>query len=256
MCLIVFAWQCHPDFPLILAANRDEFWQRPALPAAAWDDSSICGGRDLQGGGTWLAVGRDGRFGTVTNFRSKRDLGSEGPTRGLLVSRFLQSEESPLNYLAHVTSDPGYRGFNLLLGSARELAYGSNRGAAPQAVAAGIHGLSNALLDTPWPKVMRARQGLSDWLAAGRIGEEEALFRLLADRSPAADSHLPDTGIGPEWERSLSPIFIRVPERAYGTRCSSLLFLHRDGGFRLVERRFDTAGRPTGADSIIEEAGA
>lgn len=251
MCLILFAWQAHPAYPLIVAANRDEHHDRPAAAAAFWEDHpQICGGRDLQQGGSWMAVTRDGRFAAVTNFRQ----GVPGPaaprSRGHLVSGFLLSGLSPENYLdSLLPQSDEYNPFNLLVGDRHSLWCYSNQQAAPLKVPPGVHGLSNHLLNTPWPKVTRSKAALEASLA---LDNEEArdttLFAMLADRRESADHELPDTGIPYPREKALSPAFIAA-ER-YGTRSSTLLKVGAAGDFMLRERRFAAMGRPLG-ESII-----
>lgn len=220
MCLIAFAWQLHPSFPLIVAANRDEFYHRAAAPARFWEDNpQVLAGRDLQAGGTWMGVTRTGRFAALTNFREP-GVPPGRYSRGLLVSRFLEGQMAAADYAEQIAAEgEHYSGFNLLLGDAQGLFALSNRGLAPTAVPPGIHGLSNHLLNTPWPKVQKARAGLEQALLAPHA--TEALFALMADEERAADEVLPNTGVGLEMERMLSPLFIRSPN--YGTRVSTVL---------------------------------
>jgi len=242
MCLILFAYRAHPEYRLVLAANRDEFHDRPSAPAGFWSDApNVLAGRDLRSGGSWLGITRTGRFAAVTNYRDPRELlapRSDAPSRGELVSSFLRGSDSPVAYLAALAGRAGaYHGFNLLVGDRESLYWFSNRaGAAPRRLQPGIYGLSNHLLDTPWPKVVRGREALRDALAAAAPLDEEPLFRLLADRAAAADQELPDTGVGIERERLLSAPFIASAE--YGTRASTVLLVRSDGGAHLVERTF------------------
>lgn len=222
MCLITFAWRVHPDFPLVVAANRDEFYHRAAAPARFWEDQPlVLAGRDLQAGGTWMGVTRSGRFAALTNFREP-GVPPGQVSRGLLVSRFLEGTMRAEDYVQAVAEEGQLNsGFNLLAGDANGLYAFSNRGLAPLAVAPGVHGLSNHLLNTPWPKVEKARAGLQDLLAQPL--REEALFSLMANEERAADDELPNTGVGLDMERVLSPLFIRSPN--YGTRVSTVLKL-------------------------------
>ncbi len=250
MCLLVLAWQTHPRYRLLVAANRDEFHDRPSAPLGWWaDDPRILAGRDLRGSGTWMGAARSGSYGIVTNFRELERPAPDAPSRGDLVTRFLTGTASPQDYLddlhQHATR---YAGFNLLLGGPRSLHYYSNRGGfEARPLQPGIHGLSNHWLDSPWPKLLRTRRGLSERIAADDV-TPAALFALLADRRPADPDETPDTGLPAEWERALSSPFV-VHER-YGTRCSTVLLVEPDGRTTMCERRFDEAGHATGATRL------
>ena len=243
MCLILFAWKTHPAYPLILAANRDEFTERPSAPAAFWDDApDLLAGRDLKAGGTWLGITRSGRLAAVTNYRDPASLKKEAPSRGQLVSDYLRGGESPEEYLQRLAPRAGrYNGFSLLVGDRSKLLCYSNRGEMVRPEP-GIHGMSNRLLDTPWPKVAEGKKALSALLQAEKGVPPEALFSLLADRTPPPDDRLPDTGVGLAWERLLSPLFIESP--AYGTRSSTVLLIDRNGGVNFIERVFNGAADP------------
>jgi uncharacterized protein with NRDE domain len=251
MCLLVVAWKSHPRYRLILAANRDEFHERPAAALAWWqDEPRILAGRDLRGSGTWMGVARSGRFGTVTNFRDlEAPPAPDAPSRGDLVTRFLTGATSPKEYLDDLRGRaPRYAGFNLLLGGPRALYYFTNRnGLDARLLPAGIYGLSNHRLDSPWPKLMRTRSRLSELVRDDRV-ESAALFDLLADRAPADPDEIPDTGLPPDWERALSAPFV-VHDR-YGTRCSTLLLVERNGHTTMLERRFDESGALTGSSRM------
>lgn len=249
MCLILLAHDAHPRHRLVVAANRDEFYERPAAPAGWWEDApEVLAGRDLRGGGTWLGVTRAGRFAAVTNFRETVPPAPDAPSRGHLVGGFLRGRSAPDAYLRALAGRAdGYAGFNLLVGEGDELRYFGNRGGAERRLAPGVYGLSNALLDTPWPKVERGRAGLAAALAGDGDVDPEALFRVLWDAEPAPDARLPDTGVGLERERMLSSPFIRGPE--YGTRASTVLLVGRDGRVRFVERTVTP-----GADGWTESA--
>jgi uncharacterized protein with NRDE domain len=239
MCLLVFAWQTAAAQPLVLAGNRDEFHDRPAAAADWWQGGRIVGGRDLRAGGTWLAAARDGRFAVVTNYREPMAEGRGPRSRGELVTGFLQGDTEPREWARKVAQhNDDYAGFNLLLGAPDELVYLSNRGRGPEVLAPGVYGLSNHLLDTPWPKLARTRARFTRLLAQG--ADTTALLDMLADRAPAADDELPDTGLPPEWERLLSSPFITDPR--YGTRCSTVLRLTQGSTMELTERSFDAAG--------------
>lgn len=247
MCLLLIGWKTHPRYRLVLAGNRDEFHDRPTAPLNWWqDDARILGGRDLQAGGTWLGVARSGRFGIVTNYRDLQAPLEGAPSRGGLIPRFLTGATSPKEFLDDLRgAAPRYSGFNLLVGGPRALYYFSNRGEpGPRALANGIYGISNHLLDTPWPKLIRTRERFAQLLAQPDP-EVEDLFAVLSDREQAPLERLPTTGLPLEWEKIVSAPFI-VHER-YGTRCSSLLLVERTGRTILQERRFDAAGVQTGS---------
>lgn len=248
MCLILFAYEAHPDYRLILAANRDEFYERPTEPAAFWeDDSGVLAGRDLRCGGTWLGMTRAGRFAAVTNYRGPDEQRPDAPSRGALVASFLRAHEAPDAFLARLAPKADrYNGFNLLAGDAQHLYYFSNRAAAVRRLSAGVYGLSNDLLDTPWPKVEAGKAALRRVLE-GPV-TTEALLALLADPAPAPDERLPDTGVGLEWERVLSPRFIATP--AYGTRSSTVLLIGYDGRVTFVERTAETPGQAASTQSF------
>ncbi|GAC1451273.1 MAG: NRDE family protein [Steroidobacteraceae bacterium] len=247
MCLLVLAWRTHPRYRLVVAANRDEFHERPAAPLAPWPHAGILAGRDLRAGGTWLALDRARRFGVVTNFRELQPPRAGAPSRGDLIPRFLAGTPAAGNFFGTLEAQaPGYSGFNLLLADGESLWYGSNR-AAPFArpLPAGVHGLSNELLDTPWPKLLRVRRGFEAWLAAPAAQPPTALFDLLLDRTQSAgDAGLAASGLPRELEQVLSAPFVVHPR--YGTRCSTVLLLQNDGGVHIAERRFDARGELRG----------
>lgn len=247
MCLLVFSWQPDARQRLVLAGNRDEFHDRPAAAADWWDDD-IVGGRDLRAGGTWLAAHRDGRFAIVTNYREPLEEGRGPRSRGELVTRYLQGALEP-DACARELSGRGdhYAGFNLVLGSPRALVYLSNRGRGPEMLEPGVYGLSNHLLDTPWPKLRRTRARFDEALATGPT--TPVLMEMLADRAPAADHELPDTGLPPDWERALSAPFIVSPR--YGTRCSTVIRMLEDQSMELTERRFDADGQVAGESDFL-----
>jgi uncharacterized protein with NRDE domain len=233
MCLILIAWQAHPDFPLVVAANRDEFHRRPSAPAGPWPDQpAIRGGRDLEAGGTWLAVRDDGRLAAITNVREPGV--PPGPvSRGALPSAFLLGDQAPGTFARGIRGED-FAGFNLLLADREELWWCSNRDGVPRRLEPGLYGVSNGSLDTPWPKVMKAKARFA--AALERLPAFGDCFDLLADPIPAADDELPDTGVSLAWERLLSSVFIQSPE--YGTRASTVVTRDRAGVFRLEERLF------------------
>jgi len=246
MCLVLIAWHVHPRYPLIVAANRDEFYDRPTLHAYRWPGSTgVVAGQDLEAGGSWMGVDNTGRFAAVTNFRELEKGSAHVRTRGELVTGYLSGDTSAANYLAALSKRTDrYRGYNLLLHDNGELYCASNRGAPIRRMASGVHGVSNGLLDSDWPKVKRGRQLLT---AAIESDEPDPvhLFELLRDRAKPADSALPDTGIGIESERLLGTIAIdgTIDGRDYGTRSASLLLLDTGGRGRFIERsRSDDGG--------------
>lgn len=243
MCLILFAWKMHDHFPLILAANRDEFYARPTAPAAFWEDApGLLAGRDLRAGGTWLGITRKGGLAALTNYRDPATLKEAPPSRGMLVGDFLRGRRSPAAYLHWLSSRAErYNGFGLLVGNPEELHYFSNRGTSVPLMP-GIHGMSNHLIDTPWPKVERGKQALGDLIAREDTPSTEALLDLLTDRTRPPDDRLPMTGVELEWERVLSPLFIESP--VYGTRSSTVLIVDRKGRVTFVERLFNGGADP------------
>jgi uncharacterized protein with NRDE domain len=239
MCLIVVGWRAHPDFPLVVAANRDEFLARPTAVANFWANApEVIAGRDLEAGGTWLGITRSGRFAAVTNVRepgAPKGLYS----RGRLTQAFLEGRHSAADHVASIAMDD-YSGFNLLLGDGRSLWYCSNRGKKPLELAPGVYGLSNHLLDSPWPKLLTARQGFSQALT--HLPDREPLFGILGDDEIVPDTELPDTGIPLDWERRLSAIFVRA--EGYGTRASTVVVQSADGSISFEERSFGPGGAP------------
>lgn len=238
MCIILFAFEIHPEYRLILASNRDEYFDRPTAPAGFWEEAPhLLAGRDLKEGGTWLGITRSGRFGSLTNYRDPATLRKDAPSRGGLVLDFLLGKRPAGAYLEKLQRlDRGYNGFNLLLGDNREVYWYSNRGDGPQRLSPGIYALSNHLLDTPWPKVVRGKKAFEDVIRRDKRPSPGDLFQVLSDRTPAPDEALPHTGVTLEWERVLSPIFITTPQ--YGTRASTLLFMDRNKKVFFTERTF------------------
>lgn len=252
MCLLLLGVDAHPRYRLVVAANRDELHARPAERAHPWPGPrGIVAGVDVEAGGTWLGVTAAGRFAALTNFRDAREMRPrepDEPSRGALVRGFLESDAAPVAYLADVAERAArYRGFNLIAADAGTVAYVSNRASSAPAspeglrrdravrvVEPGIHGLSNHLLDTPWPKVRRGTRALHELLSGDREADIEALLAVLRDETIPPDVELPDTGIGLERERVLAPMFIRTP--FYGTRCSTVVLVDRAGRTTLVER--------------------
>jgi len=244
MCLVLLALDTHPDYALVLAANRDEFYDRPTAPAAFWEDApGVLAGRDLRAGGTWLGIDRLGRLAAVTNYRQGQRETPAPRSRGHLVSDYLTSQVDARAHVARVERDAGlYNGFNLICGDAGGLTYFSNREGPARALGPGVYGLSNHLLDSPWPKVTAGKNGLTALLSTGGGELLSSLFALLSDHRQVADDLLPRTGVSPEWERLLSSAFIASAE--YGTRSSTVVLLGRDSRAQLVERTFGPGGTP------------
>jgi uncharacterized protein with NRDE domain len=244
MCLILTAYRADPRYRLVVAANRDEFFRRPTTPADYWPDAPhVLGGRDLEKGGTWMGVCKDGRWAAVTNFREGPSRPAGKRSRGELVAEYLRGSIGAQAYLASIEPDADtYQGFNLLAGDAASLHYVSNKGDGPMMLAAGFYGLSNHLLDSPWPKVERGKLALREALggSAGPDGLIETILAALADRCMAEERALPSTGISKEWERQLSAAFIEAP--GYGTRASTVLLVGYDGEVHFRERTFAERG--------------
>ncbi|HEY8022957.1 MAG TPA: NRDE family protein [Burkholderiaceae bacterium] len=237
MCLIVFAWQVVPGVPLVLAANRDEFYDRPTAPAAWWPEHPhVFAGRDLQGGGTWLGITRDGRFAALTNIRNPAERRSGVRSRGMLVAEYLSGNMSPQDYVDSIRATAqDYNGFNLVIGTQDTLIWYNNRNEDDtrngEPLASGIYGLSNDRLDSPWPKVVRTKAQFASLLCQG--APRDAYFEMLKDTTRCSDCRLPKTGVDIELERLLSAVYIESP--TYGTRSSSVVQIYRDHAPVLVE---------------------
>lgn len=242
MCLAVVALDAHPHYVLAIAANRDELHARPTLPATRWPEGWIAG-RDLSGGGTWLGVDGHGTWALLTNVREPERKDPNAPTRGSLVTRVLASH-APLDTLRAIAHDAErYNGFNMIAGRLADAAWMSNRTGGLHPLERGVHALSNAALDSPWPKVIHTRAAMQAWCRAA-IPEPAPLFDVLASRAIAPDRELPRTGVSLERERLLSANFILDP--SYGTRCSTVILVGHDGRGRFIERSFDAQGGVTG----------
>lgn len=243
MCLILLAWQVHPDYPLVVAANRDEFFARPAATAAWWDERpAVFAGRDLEAGGTWLGVSRSGRFAGLTNFRDPQRQRDGRPSRGQLVSDFLAGNESAAAALNRLRREgPRYNAFNLLVSDGDALGIYESASGSARILPPGLYALSNHLLDTPWPKVVTGKSRLGK--ALGALPDTAPLEVLLRDDRPAADNELPRTGVSLAWERMLSSAFIRAP--GYGTRCSTLIRKDRHDAVQVVEITWNDVGIET-----------
>ena len=248
MCLILFAHRATPRYRLILAANRDEFFDRPAAPARWWaDHPDILAGRDLTKGGTWLGIHRDGRWTAVTNFREGVRPDPALRSRGLLTKEFLTGRQNARAYAGQLSGELSqYAGFNLLVGDEHDVFYASNRPPTAHPVEPGLHGLSNHLLNSAWPKVRAGRSAVGTLLDAEEDLLVAGLFNVLADRRRAPDADLPSTGVSLEWERVLSSSFI-VSE-GYGTRASTVVLVRADASARVEERAFGPLGEEMGRD--------
>ncbi len=241
MCLLLFSYLAHPRYPLIVAANRDEYYNRPSRQAAFYPDApGVLAGRDLKEGGAWLGITREGRFAAVTNYRDPASYRQAARSRGLLVRGFLLGERTPAGYLEDVNGEAAlYNRFNLVAGGWDGLFCLSPGGISK--IPPGIHGLSNHLLNSPWPKVVRGKTALADLTVACDAIDPEDIFSLLASETQAEDKDLPATGVSLEWERVLSAAFIRSP--GYGTRSSTVVLIGRDGAVEFLERTFTEEGR-------------
>jgi len=248
MCLILVVWRRHPQYPCLIAANRDEFHGRAAEPAHWWHDRpQILAGRDLVAGGTWLGITRTGRFAALTNYRSLQHRRTDVPSRGGLVTDALESLRSSEDQLGGLhRAGPGYNGFNLIFSDGQSLGVYESVPDRGRVLAPGIYGLSNHVLDTPWPKVERAKAGLQALL--GQTADPASVLELLRDDRPAPDEDLPGTGMSLEWERLLSSAFIRGND--YGTRCSTVIRIDQRGQVCFDEWTWDASGSESGLVSI------
>lgn len=248
MCLIIFANNFLDDYKLIFAANRDEFYNRPSEQAEFWNNyPDLLAGKDLEAGGTWMGITKQGRFAAITNFRDLKNHRNDAPSRGNLTLDFLMSDIHPEEYYNKLRPSLNeFNGFNLILGTVEELFYFSNKTEGLRMLEPGIHGISNAILDTPWPKVEKSKIQLQRLIEYKKIHPWEVL-NILDDTSPAKDEELPDTGVGLELERMLSPIFIKSEK--YGTRSSTIVTVDKLNNVRFVEKTyFANTGRFSNRD--------
>jgi uncharacterized protein with NRDE domain len=238
MCLLLVSFNSHSEYPLIVAANRDEFYSRPAEKASFWKDhSELLAGKDLEAGGTWLGITKNGRFAVITNYRDIKSIKDNAPTRGELVTDFLLTNNSPEEYgkgLFKKAND--YNGFNLLFSDLKTFYYFSNQTSKLRQLSAGVYGLSNHLLDTPWPKVVKSKDAFTKTISANKISADN-LLEILADDRQADDDQLPDTGLSVELERIVSPIFIKSEK--YGTRSSTVLIVDKQNKVLFIEKSLD-----------------
>jgi uncharacterized protein with NRDE domain len=240
MCLIFFSLKQHPTYKLIVAANRDEFYNRQTAAAGFWKDyPNIVGGKDLEANGTWMGMTKSGKISMLTNYRDPKNINPNAPSRGQLVSDYLEQNILPEDYLKQIEPKAqAYNGFNLLVGNSEEFYYLSNYQTGIDKVTIGLHGLSNHLLETPWPKVKSGKQKFELLLTSESITSQK-LFEFLYDGERATDDQLPDTGIGLERERALSSMFIKSP--GYGSRCSTVILIDQENHVEFSERVYDLA---------------
>lgn len=258
MCIAAFAWQVLPDRPLFLISNRDEFFNREALPLAEWVDSQIIAGQDVVSHGTWLGINKQGKWAIITNFREAGGILPHERSRGLLITDYLNSNLSPMQFARSFSAHQDYAGFNLVLGDLQQAVVLSNRGTEPTLLGSGVYTISNGLINDSWPKMERLRlrtmQEVLPLLQAQPAHQEvradvvEMVWQVLQDSQKADDEKLPNTGINPEWEKELSSIFIQMP--MYGTRVSNLLLLDRQG-YQFIEK----TQVPVQAEAISQKLG-
>lgn len=241
MCLLFFSYRVKPGYPLVVVANRDEFLVRPTAPLGYLDrEKTLLGGRDLRAGGTWLGLTSGYRFAALTNYREGETSRDGGRSRGEIAIDFLSGKSRPKTFVRELAGKADqYNGFNLIAGDPGSLYYFSNRGGEPQRLSPGFYGLSNHLLDTPWPKLLRGKALLGDYLLLAGSISPERIFALLADRWQPPDRELPESGVSLDWERLLGPIFIDTAE--YGTRSSALITLDTAGEAIFYEQTYHRA---------------
>ncbi len=241
MCLLLLAKNFHPVYKFIIAANRDEFLERPTEPVKFWENYNLIAGKDIKAGGTWLGMTREGKFAAITNYRSPLEMKNDAPSRGHIVSDFLINNYDTGDYSKILLeSAEKYNGYNLIFGNLQELYYFSNKTKEIIKLNEGVFGLSNHLLDTPWPKVEKSKSALQILLKSQNITADD-LFKILIDDAQAEDEDLPDTGVGIEIERAVSPIFINTPQ--YGTRSQTIIMVDRQNNVKFIERALDVEKR-------------
>lgn len=243
MCLILIAYRTHPKYKLVLAANRDEYYDRPTAPAGWWPkDHVVMAGKDLKSNGTWLGITRTGKWAAVTNFRDQADPVENAVSRGHLVRDYLISGKgAPIFMKGLRPKADKFNGFSLILGDSERMWYFSNRENELRVLPAGLYGLGNDLLDSSWPNVARGKAKFSQIIDHNLNLPIDALFELLGDTEIAKDDELPDTGMGKEVERALSPIFVKTPD--YGTRSSTVMLMDNSGTIYFEERTIDPQGQ-------------
>ncbi len=253
MCLITFAFKKHPDFPLILVTNRDEFYGRKTRAAKEWTEEgypNIIAGKDLRAGGTWMGINKNGRWAALTNYRDIDNHKENAPSRGDLVLDFLKTNQPAPEYLKKIEKiGDTFNGFNLLLGQDENIYYYSNYGDGITEVDAGFHGLSNALLNTPWEKTVNATNDLKKLVDKNDI-ETKALFNIMMNDTKAGEHELPKTGLPLKMEKAVSSIFINTPD--YGTRCTTILLKDNNGHYTYIERRFEPGTKTIVGESVFK----
>lgn len=253
MCLITFAFKKHAEYPLILVANRDEFYGRETQAAKEWHEEgypNIIAGKDLRAGGTWMGINKNGRWAALTNYRDIDNIKENAPSRGDLVLNFLKSDGKPEDYLTELDKiSYQFNGFNLLIGDSKTIHYYSNYGKKIVNVNQGFHGLSNAHLNTPWKKTSDVTQRLKS-LVEDDVIEPNSFFEIMSDETKADEKTLPQTGLPLKMEKAISSIFINTPD--YGTRCTTILLQNKDGDYTYIERRFKPGSKEIIGESIFE----
>lgn len=251
MCILAIAYNVHPQFPLILITNRDEFYNRPTLPIHSWQKEGhpeIIAGKDLEAGGTWLGMHQNGNLGILTNYRDLKNIKLNAPSRGHIITEYLLSGQTAFEYLQQLkTNAQNYNGFNLILSDNESLYHYSNHTNEITRMEPGIYGLSNAVLDTPWPKLVKLKTDFTKAIEQNNL-QPAHLFQILKNQEKADDSALPQTGLDYQMEKAVSSIFIQTPN--YGTRCSTLLFIQKDKSFKITERLYDQNGNEVQDNSI------
>ncbi len=251
MCLILFSYKLHPDYRLILAANRDEFYNRPTASLDYWSDHpDVLAGRDLKGNGTWLGITRSGRLAAITNYREPARTWKM-PLHAVFSSAIFSPETHPRSIILKPSAKKvsAYNGFNLITGDPSGLYYYSNRATRVRQLQPGLYGISNHLIDTAWPKIQRGKGLLKGQLSGREKIDIKKIWEILADRSLPADEDLPDTGVGLQWERILAPLFISSPD--YGTRSSSIVLMEYSGQITFMERTFLNADNAAGDGETV-----
>ena len=250
MCLIIFSYRIKPKLPLVLAANRDEFFSRPAKSSAFWNfpkrSSSILAGKDLKAGGTWIGITRTGKFAAITNIRDPSQTENKLKSRGQITVDFLLSLKTPIEFASQLKANfTQYAGFNLLIGDTKNLVYINSHEELVSELKPGIYGLSNGIINSNWPKINNGRDKLENLLMYDNDITTDNLITMMYDQDIAADELLPNTGISIEMERKLSPSFITIPEQGYGTLCTTGIILSDSGLIKFDEQSYDEKGIPT-----------